>query len=475
MNQQQQPQQFNHSSFTGKVGVARVDITPPIGIYCRNWGAAKHDVAAAIHRPLTLSALVLTAADDNGADVKKQLVLTDADAGWWKTPGTSRRFQARLLEELSLDPSAFIFAVTHSHAAPPLMDPDPTLPGSELTGPWMEKVYQATVEAIRQAWDNQFEATLDWHTGRCGLAQERDLPDPDAAAALADDRFICGFNPQGEPDDTLLLGRVADRSGALRAVLVNYACHPTTLAWDNTAISPDFVGAMRQTIEDDTGAKALFMQGASGELAPRYQYVGDTEVADRHGRQLGYAALATLNDMEPPATGLAFQRTVESGAPLAVWSHEPRDLCSELRAIQTTVDLPLKDWPSADELERQRVACTDRALQERLQRKLNVRRAVGDDDTLSLPIWVWRIGDAVLVGSCCEPYSLFQQELRRRFPERAVVCMNLINGSLGYLPPTDRYDVNIYQVWQTPFDRGCLEKTIEVMSATIGEIIADHE
>ena len=38
-----------------RVGVARCDITPPVGIYHRMWGAALHDRATGIHRPLTAS------------------------------------------------------------------------------------------------------------------------------------------------------------------------------------------------------------------------------------------------------------------------------------------------------------------------------------------------------------------------------------------------------------------------------------
>lgn len=207
----------------------------------------------------------------------------------------------------------------------------------------------------------------------------------------------------------------------------------------------------------------------------RYQYVGDLEVADRHGRQLGFAALATLNGMEPPGTRLAYAETVESGAPLAVWKHEPVELSRRLRAIQTTVELPLKNWPSAEELEQQRLACTDRAMEERLRRKRDIRRSVGNGATYSLPIYAWRIGDAVLVGSCCEPYSILQQELRRRFPEQTVLCMNLINGSIGYLPPENLYDTEIYPVWQTPFDRGSLEATIEAMTAAITHVLERQE
>ena len=141
---------------------------------------------------------------------------------------------------------------------------------------------------------------------------------------------------------------------------------------------------------------AMFMLGACGELAPRYQYVGDPKIADRHGRQLGFAALATLYGMEPPGTALAYAETVESGAPLAVWKREPSALSQELRAIQTTVELPLKNWPSAEELEQERSACQVRALEERLRRKRDIRRSLGNGSTFSLSIYSWRIGDAIL-------------------------------------------------------------------------------
>ncbi len=76
----------------------------------------------------------------------------------------------------------------------------------------------------------------------------------------------------------------------------------------------------------------------------------------------------------------------------------------------------------------------------------------------------------MLVGCAGEAYSQLQQELRRRFPTLAVVCMNLINGSVGYLPPADLYDVDVYPVWQTPFDRGCLERIGETMTRAMEEL-----
>ena len=42
-----------------RAGVARGDITPPIGIYHRMWGAAIHDRATGVHRPLLATLLWL--------------------------------------------------------------------------------------------------------------------------------------------------------------------------------------------------------------------------------------------------------------------------------------------------------------------------------------------------------------------------------------------------------------------------------
>src|SRR5436190_17114975 len=94
------PRTFRHASFSGRIGIARCDITPPVGIYARNWGAAKHDVADSIHRPLTLTALTL--APQSGGPA---LVFVDTDLGWWKTAQTFRKFLARVQTALSLEPA----------------------------------------------------------------------------------------------------------------------------------------------------------------------------------------------------------------------------------------------------------------------------------------------------------------------------------------------------------------------------------
>jgi len=459
--------ELSHPPFAGRIGVARANITPSVGIPARNWGAATHELAESIHRDLYLDVVTF-----ESHRVRQPLVLIEADLGFWQDRCLIQRLRDRILARFELDSSRLIFGLAHTHAAPTLSSADLNSPGRSLTQAYLKSIEANAVQATRNALNGAQDATLDWNTGCCKLAASRDLADPTSQSS----RFVCGYNPGGPADDTLLVGRVTTRGGQLLATLINYACHPTTLAWENRSISPDFVGAMRETVEKAVGGMAVFIQGASGELAPRYQYVDDPQVADCHGRQLGYVALATLEDMEPQGTRLVFDRIVESGAPLAVWRHRPMTASTALAAIETSVVLPLKNWPSGEELERQRAAATDTCTRERLKRERDTRKAIGDGETFSLPLWVWRVGEAVFVAVASEAYSQLQQQIRGQFPDLTVVCTSLVNDSVNaYLPPAELYDKDIYQVWRTPFGRGSLELTIQALLQSVRQITTCNE
>src|SRR5262245_41881908 len=90
------PPPYLHPEFAGVLGVAREDITPPIGIFARNWGAAKHDVAEGIHQPLTATALTL---QGDGPP----LVLVAIDLGWWRATEDERHVKDAVLQAFKLD------------------------------------------------------------------------------------------------------------------------------------------------------------------------------------------------------------------------------------------------------------------------------------------------------------------------------------------------------------------------------------
>jgi hypothetical protein len=438
--------------FSGLVGLARTDITPRVGIYCRNWGAATTQTARGIHRPLLLSAIAVR---ESAASLP--LVLLDADLGWWTSLAHERGIRQRVQAALGLTDERLLTCVTHTHSAPPLCPPADHWQGGDLLAAYHDQLEQAMISTARAAIDACEPAVIDWTRGRCSLAADRDLPDP---SPRANPRLVCGYNPAQPADDTVVVARITATTGKLLGTITNYACHPTTLAWQNELVSPDYVGAMRETIEQAVGGLSLFLQGASGELAPRYQYVGDPAVADAHGAELGYAVLAAMSAMEPPGEQLTYSRVVESGAPLAIWERGPVPLTprsTSVAAIRRTVDIPLKNWPTTAELAEQFAGCSDNALKERLRRQLHIREGLGDGQTFPLELWGWRVGEALLLGTLAESYSSIQANVRNAFPDRELTWLNIVNGWAGYLPPAARYDEDVYQVWQTPFDRGSLE------------------
>jgi hypothetical protein len=445
---------IRHSEFKGEIGVARTDITPPAGIYARSWGSALHDAAEGIHRPLFATCLMF-----RGGEPQIEVYLLCLDLGWWSDVSHEREIREKILAASGISDAQLIVHMGHTHSGP----------ASNLQNVGREKVVAGAAAAISGAQANAKTAVASWSSGRCDLARNRDL-------VLDSETFLCSVNPDGPSDDTVLVGRITDMRGRIIATMVNYACHPVSLGGGNKLISPDYYGAMREVVERDTGgAPCLFLHGASGDMTPLRSYEADTAIADQNGRQLGYAALSALTGMLPPEKELAFDRIEDSGARLGRWSPKPKPANTTLTLTVSESELPYLDIPTEAELLKALEDCTDRPLKERLERRLAVRRDMGAATGRRVGFTILQLGDAFLIGAPAEPYSAFQVEMRRRFPGHAVMVLNLVNGSIGYLAPADTYEKpGLYQIKISLFRPGCMEQVIEDTARTLARLEAAH-
>jgi Neutral/alkaline non-lysosomal ceramidase, N-terminal len=455
---------IRHSEFKGQIGVARADITPPAGIYARSWGSALHDAAEGIHRPLVATCLFF-----RGGDPELELYLLCFDLGWWYDNAHEREIRDRILEKSGIHDDQLVTHMGHTHAGPASNLQNLERQGGHLIPAYRDKIVEGAVAALKGAKANVQPAVATWAQGRCDLARNRDL-------VLDSETFLCGINPEGPTDDTVLVGRVTNASGKIIATLVNYACHPVSLGGGNRMISPDYYGAMREVVERDTGgAPCLFLHGASGDMTPLRSYEADTAIADQNGRQLGYAALSALTGMLPAEQELAFDRIEDSGARLGRWSLRPKPASTKLAVMLSDSELAYVDLPTEVELLEALKTCTDRPLKERLERRLMVRRDVGEGKSRKVRMTLWQIGDAFLVGAPAEPYSAFQKEIRARFPGHAVMVLNIVNGNIGYLAPAETYDKpGLYQIKISLFRPGCMEQVIEDTAKSLRELETAH-
>ncbi|MEZ4869824.1 MAG: hypothetical protein R3C14_51335 [Caldilineaceae bacterium] len=466
-----------------RFGLARVDITPPVGIYHPMWGAARHHRATGVHRPLTAEAMVFAPLDN----ARLPLLRLQIDH-----VGMTAEHQRSLIDLVSrtteLPAENILTTFSHTHSSGNFSPDRVHLPGGELIEGYVQELNQKLATVAAAALATLQEATITYGMGRCTLATNRDYWDDENGL------FACGYNPGAPADDTLVVARITDAAGQLLATVVNYGCHPTTLAWENTLISPDYIGAMREVIEAATGAPAIFAQGACGELGPRQCHQGSTEVADNNGRQLGYATLATLATLDPPATDFYYQGPVISGATLGTWAHEG---FGAERLQQTAlftggnygVELPQKPLPDPVTLEAEMEEWGTRqqeadqagdviaarnygARLERARRWLMRVRHLVDRPTCPYHFSVYRLGDAFWITTGGEPYSVIQQELRRRFPEHPILFSPLAGDfQVAYLLPSDRYGKGLYQEEPSILAQGCLEILIEAVAEQVQSLL----
>lgn len=467
-----------------QVGMAKGTITPPVGIYHRMWGAATHDRSTGVHRELEAAALAFAPRDSASKQPLFVLIALDHCLFW---PPEMTRLKQRIQEITGIPERSVLATFSHTHGAG-LMDPSrKDLPGGELIEPYLHQLGEALGELVLAAMDNVRPVTITYAAGRCDLAQHRDHWDD------ATKQFVCGFNPGGPVDDTVLVARVTGDDGEHLETIVNYGCHPTTLAWENTLISPDYPGAMREVMQA-VGPPCVFLLSPCGDVGPKEAQQGDVGVADRNGRQLGYAALSALESLPPPQTQFVYRGPVISGATLGDWRHEPMSPEQRRRAEafsvqRLTIPLPYRpERPKVEQLHSERtqrlaeeqaalqagdqLAARDcRALVERLTRAITKWSAVPPGDTYPYDVVLMKLGEAIWLSFEGEPYQLLQRELRRRFPDTPLIMSVIGDGwRSSYLPTRESYGHGIYQETVAILASGCLETLIEEVATAIAAV-----
>ncbi|MBT7550443.1 MAG: hypothetical protein HN611_17370, partial [Gemmatimonadetes bacterium] len=94
-------------------GYARCDITPPVGIYHRMWGAARHDQATGVHRALQADIVI---AEPLGGDASQRMVRVQLDFVLLDNDQTVR-LVAPIAASANVAPDQVIVTHSHSHSA----------------------------------------------------------------------------------------------------------------------------------------------------------------------------------------------------------------------------------------------------------------------------------------------------------------------------------------------------------------------
>jgi hypothetical protein len=457
-------------------GVARVDLSPPAGVPQMNWGSQTHVFGEGVDQPgILATAIVLS-------DGKQSYALVDVDRGG--TAGLESAIdQAAARTGI---PAAHIrIGATHTHAGPAL-SPGKGPVGVDLAAAerafeaYQAKVHAGIVDAIVAARGalRPVHAHGARGVGTININRRRRASGGQPASV--------GRNPAGFVDRDLIVVRFDDAKGKPYAVLVNYACHGIVLTHENKLHSPDFVGMVRETVEQALpGALALFIQGAAGNLGPVEWGTGDVGVAHRLGGILGLQAAALARQIETVRREPTFEGFTRS---TAVAAREPWRVlgprAGDLSLLRKVIPLPRRRYGPADvaDMARQVRKAAERAAEaeargeaweqaqakaelRRVSELLDKRKAAPDPRPVEVEVQILRIGDMAVVAMPGEPFAEIGAAIKKASPFAVTLFSGYSTGKGGgYMPVRSEYRHGGYEVDRTPYGEGAAEKLIGEVS-----------
>jgi neutral ceramidase len=443
-----------------QAGVARSDITPPISIAHGNWTAQAHQRAEGIDLPLTCTALA-------ASDGQETILLAEWEL-LYPPDGAALAEARRRITELTGVPADHIrLSATHTHSGPSLAPPWFEA-GAEMVAPYLASLNDRLAGTCLAAFRSLRPARIAAGRGTSTVNSNRRLPSQPG-------RPILSPNPDGFSDHEVGVVRIDDEAGQPMAILVNFAAHPTILAWDNRLISPDYPGTLRRVVESLTGATCLFLQGAAGDQDTICDFANQVDAARWVGRQVGLEAarVAEAIHMRPGTRRIA--RQVESSWTMGVTEYVPDPLpngaaFSPVRSRVRQVALPRwqQSPPTAAEVE------SVQALQARLadlhrqgapvesvrEANLRVRRALlaletarrrSEPGPIQVEIQAIQLGPVALLSLPVEPFAEIGVAIKDKSPFAATLVSGYSNGMVGYLPVARAYPEGGYEIWVTPF------------------------
>jgi neutral ceramidase len=417
-----------------RAGVARVTITPPVGIPMI--GFAGRGPAAGIHDDLTATALVLEgppaqlSGDELGAGVSRLAVIA-CDLLFLRA--TEVRAVREAIGRLTdVPPDQVVIACSHTHYGP-LTEPDRDEQGPQVE-PYLANLVHLLAGAVAMARSKVVPCQIGFGQGEVRVGINR-------RERTADGQIILGQNPLGPVDPRVAVLRIDGVDGQPLAAVLNYACHPVSLGGKCTDISADFPGTARRLVEEETGAMCLFLQGATGNINPLLMGWDWTHLS-RLGLPLGAEAVRIYWSMAPGAKpangGVGVARSQLQLPPLLPSSIE------EGRETIATL-----------EMERERLSAggNEGALWwaelrlDRARKGLAALRGGTPVPLVEAEFVALRLSDSVgVITAPGEIFTEIGQSIIARSPFQHTLIATYTNGTIGYVPTRAAYAEGGYEV-----------------------------
>lgn len=390
-----------------RVGVAKVNITPNTSQNLIGYGPRDSEgvLDSIYHRIVVL---------DDGVN---RFVLVSSDLAAI-SPVTYHNAANRIKLIYNIQVQDFWWTNTHTHSAPEVGSAGviPYFLGEryehEYDRAYTKIVEDKLVKGVGLAISKMEEAKLGvgWGFSRANINRR---------ARGIDNRTFLGENPDAAVDRKIGLIRFENEFGKPIALISNYPIHGTVLSISDLRISGDVPGVVSNYVEEKIGAPLLFINGAEGNIAPRFSVSinnsGNKEkFLNQFKRILGDKILEANDNIISTTENVSFSTQ------------------------QIIVETPLKEGLDIN------------AWPEDMDSYLRVNAA--GEGIIKMPVNFLMINKDIAIWSA--PLELFceiSNEIRAHSPYPYTFYYGLANGTLGYLPTEAEFKLGGYEPGVSPF------------------------
>lgn len=396
------------------IGIGEVNYTPEVGMAMAGNYRGDDYASRGVHDSLYAKAIV--AANEQG---EKAAMLT-VDICY--IPKESiEMMRAYIASNTTIKPGNIMIMATHTHSGPV----------GELHAPKAKEYLTKAASAVVQA-DRALKPTV-LSVGRSNeerVSHNRRLKCKDGTTHMCWEKFEPGFvlEPWGPIDPELITLSIA-QEGKPTGVIVNFACHATTLTGNNWLYTADYPGYLGEAIRRVKGQDymPMFFNGTCGNVTQVDYRVGfpDTyQECQRIGYILGVSALEAISNEKPVASDVvAISREMVPVKRMTITDEQFAWAQAILKKVEKEGMPPLQ----ADGIPDAQYA------------KDWVEMRNNQDVVDSLEVMVVRVGDAAFVGLPGEMFTEFGIEIKAKSPCRNTMVMGLTNDERGYFPTKESF------------------------------------
>ncbi|MBC7853153.1 MAG: neutral/alkaline non-lysosomal ceramidase N-terminal domain-containing protein [Pirellulaceae bacterium] len=458
------------------MGIAEVDITPPIGFPMA--GYYHERLAEGSSDPLKAKAIVFRDAHAEAALVVCDLIGIATDL--------SQAVRQRASEKTGIPQANIVISATHSHTAPDYMKELYLNLGGQrqdlLRAAYIEKLISGLVEAIVKAQAAAKPAVLE-----AGSAEQKSPVSFNRRFVMRDGSvrtWINLDNPEvvraaGPIDPQIGLLSIKDEAGKSLGILSNFALHLDTVG--GVKWSADYPHFIEQTLRKSAGSEVIsvFGTGCCGDINHADPRRPERNKADFIGNSLGDSIQKQLTQLQRlDRTGLVVKsRTVR--LPLQDATKDEVAASSQiLQAVQRKEKVEFLEHVTAykkvmlDQFRRREPhAKTAEHITWGLSRSLT-----GVGETIPVEVTVITLGSDVAI--VCLPGEVFVElglAIKQGSPFRTTLVLELSNCvETIYIPTRAAYAGGSYEVTNSATQPGSGEMLVETALTLLREAAASN-